>query len=78
MLLFIKILCLQLTLKFAAVGPDCKDDMANAAFYVQVLGSLSVIEELPTAVCHLYAEIVRKLFVLDYLSSPAKTMVIFR
>ena len=31
MLLFSQIVYLQLTLKFAAVGPDCKDDMANAA-----------------------------------------------
>ena len=53
------------------MGPDCKDSMANAAFYVQVLGSLSVIEELPTAVCHLFAEIVIKLFVLDYLEFPS-------
>ena len=40
---------------------------SNAAIILVILRSFSEFEELPTAVYHLYAEIVRKLFVLEYL-----------
>ena len=44
-----------------------KTTYSNAAIILVILQSFSEFEELPTAVYHSYAEIVRKLFVLEYL-----------
>ena len=58
---------LIVTLKFASEGRDCKDDLVQCRHYSCKYCELSVFQELPTTACHLLVEIVKELFVLDYL-----------